>query len=396
MKVVIDAVPVLLEKTGIGYYTQNLASQFVRLAPQHSCFLTDMLFPVVLGRLLCFNNSVLLEGDLTHDHPLLKAFRAPFPFITFARLYLAIVSRIKRKSIRLAEADLFFGTNYRGLFGNTFKTVLTVHDMSHEYFPEAVDDLTMDYLRNELPEAVRKAALILTDSENSKKDIVQFLAVPEQKVKVVYLGVDQRFRPVVDSGIRMAARQRYGLPEQFILFVGTVQPRKNLMGLVRAFASLNATKAHPHTLVIAGGAGWKNEGLRELIRDLGVTEKVHFTGYIDEADLPVLYSMAEVFALPSLYEGFGLPVIEAMACGVPVLTSSTSCLPEIAGDAAVLVDPQSVEAMAAGLGRLMEDSSLRDSCIAKGYERARQFTWERSARDVLSLFEGLVNENRDI
>jgi len=396
MKIVIDAVPALVEKTGIGYYTQHLATQFKRIAPQHSYFLSDVLFPVKIGKSPCFFNTLPLEGDLTQEHKLLRVFRAPFPFITLTRLFLAIVSRITGKALSLDDADIFFGTNFRGVFGPSFKTVLTVHDMSFEYFPEAVDDRTLAYLREELPAAVRKADLIIADSENTKRDIIRFLAVPELKVRVVYLGVDEMFRPITDHRQRSEVRQRYSLPERFILFVGTLQPRKNLMGLVRAFAALNSGSDFPHLLVIAGGVGWKNEGLRELIMELGLAEKVHFTGYVVEADLPVLYNLAEVFVLPSLYEGFGLPVIEAMACGVPVLTSVTSCLPEVAGDAALLVDPHSVEDMAAGLRRLLVDGKLRERCIARGFERARLFTWERSARETMVLFEELINENRHL
>ncbi|WP_198134494.1 glycosyltransferase family 4 protein [Geotalea uraniireducens] len=337
-----------------------------------------------------FYNTIKLDNELSDDNRFFTVFKAPFPFITVCRFLLFLQAKVTGKSIKIANADIFFGTNFRGVFTGSAKTVLTIHDMAHEYFPDAVDEVNIGYLKNELPQAAKKAHLLIADSENTKKDIMRFLDVPEEKVRVIYLGVDEGFKPLPDPDLQATVRDRYRLPSRFILFVGTVQPRKNLDGLMRAYAQLCARPDFSHTLVIAGGSGWKNEGLKELIRTLGLGEKVHFTGYVDETDLPVIYNLADLFVFPSFYEGFGLPLLEAMACGVPVVSSNASCLPEVAGDSALLVYPHSVEDIAAGIARLLGDEALRRTCIERGRERAKLFTWEKCARETLDVFRTIT------
>lgn len=322
--------------------------------------------------------------------PLVKALQVPFPFMTLFRACLYAWRRLTGMPT-LKDCDLFFGTNFRGVFREGMKTVLTVHDMVHEYYPETVEEINMRYYRTEFPEAVQRADLLIAVSEETKRDILKFLPVPENKVKVIYNGVDERFRPVTDSMARDRVRQRYNLPERFILMVGSIQPRKNIAGVLRALASMvESNKDFPWKLVLAGGGGWKNEGISEQIRALGLNDRVHFTGYVAEEDLPTLYSCADLFVFPSLYEGFGLPVVEAMACGVPVVTSNNSCLPEIAGDAAVLVDPHDTADIANGMLRLLEDQELRNLCVSRGLERARLFSWKTAAQQTLQAFHELV------
>lgn len=385
MKIVVDAIPVMIEKSGIGYYTHHLLTQFLKMAPANEYYLTD-----ALCGLPFFYNTIKLDNELSNDDRFFTVFKAPFPFITVCRFLLFLQAKVTGKSIKIANADIFFGTNFRGIFTGSAKTVLTIHDMAHVYFPDAVDEVNIGYLKNELPQAAKKAHLLIADSENTKKDIMQFLDVPEEKVRVIYLGVDEGFKPLPDPDLQATVRDRYRLPSRFILFVGTVQPRKNIEGLIRAYAQLCTRPDFSHTLVIAGGSGWKNEALKELIRTLGLGEKVHFTGYVDEADLPVIYNLADLFVFPSFYEGFGLPLLEAMACGVPVVSSNASCLPEVAGDAALLVDPHSVEDIAAGIARLLGDEALRRTCIERGRERAKLFTWEKCARETLDVFRTIT------
>jgi glycosyltransferase involved in cell wall biosynthesis len=184
-------------------------------------------------------------------------------------------------------------------------------------------------------------------------------------------------------------RRRYDLPERFVLFVGTLEPRKNLMRLVQAYAGLPASVRRHVSLVIAGGPGWLSETLRREVAERGLADRVRFIGYVRDEDMAPLYSLATVFAYPSLYEGFGLPVLEAMACGVPVLTSNVSSLPEVAGGAAVLVAPTDVDAIADGLTQLLDDTALAAKLVARGLEWSTNFSWDRCARETLAVYESV-------
>jgi glycosyltransferase involved in cell wall biosynthesis len=386
MKIAIDAFPAMLQKTGVGYYTEHLITAFLKFAPDNDYYLCDFLG----GKE--FYQLVKVEPDLSNARDLFRISNVRFPFVTLARVLLYMRNRALGRIGRLEEADLFFGTNYRGVFLKGMKNVITIHDMAHEHFPDAVPGNTLRYLKERLPEVARSAALLIADSEATKDDVVTFLNVPEQKVRVIYLGVDTSFRKIADREILTAARERYRLPERFILFLGTIQPRKNLEGLIKAFALLCKEKGFEHSLVVAGGQGWKSGGLKALIKKLGLDRRVRFIGYVDGGDMPALYNLADLFVFPSLYEGFGLPVLEAMACGVPVVTSRVSSLPEVAGDAAVLVDPSSGEDIAEGMRRLLSGGALRDQCVEKSLERAKLFTWERCAHETLAVFKEVMEE----
>lgn len=380
MKITIDARPAMLQRSGIGHYTYNLLKQLVRIAPEHEYYLSD----VFAG--MGFYNMLRVKRDLANADRFLNLFKIPFPFVTLSRLLLLCWSKLRGEATRIEQTDVFFGTNFRGIFDERLKTVITVHDMAHEYFPETIrDEETIAYLKKELPEAARRAHRIIAVSETTRSDVIRFLGIAPEKVRVVYNGVDEAFRPIDNPALLAAARERYRLPARFILFVGAIQPRKNILGVVEAYARICGEAGVPHDLVIAGGDGWKSEGLTERIAALGLEGKIHFTGYVADADLPLLYNLADLFVFPSFYEGFGLPVLEAMACGVPVVTSSTSSLPEIAGDAAVLVDPASPDEIGEAMRRLLTDHELKGRCREKGMEQARRFTWERCARETLAV-----------
>ena len=378
MKIAIDVFPIMQPKTGVGHYTYHLISNFAKLAPENEYYLCDALGGIG------FYNMVHLKADLSKSNSFLRISTVPFPFVTLCRLFLLLSNKLKGSATTLEQADIFFGTNYRGRFSDSFQTVLTIHDMAHAYFPETIEENSLKYLTSELPEAAARARIIIAVSETTRQDIIKVLGIAPERVKVVYNGVDEVFRPLPDSDALATVRERYELPAKFILSVGTVQPRKNIEALISAFALLRADFPD-HYLVLAGGTGWKSEGLKAFINGKGLEGKVHLTGYVDQDDLPALYNLAEVFAFPSLYEGFGLPVLEAMACGIPVVTSNTSCLPEIAGDAAILVDPGKVEEIAQGIGQLLSSAELRNQCREKGLERVKLFTWEQCARGTLAV-----------
>lgn len=240
-----------------------------------------------------------------------------------------------------------------------------------------------------LPWAARKAARVLTGSEWCREDIERTLGVPASKVVVTYHGIDARFRPVA-AGTTGAVLARYGITRPYLLSVGNIQPRKNLRGVLDAFVTLKKEHGLPHRLVVVGKRAWLFGDVFERVRELGLESDVTFTGYVPDDDLPAIYSGAEVLVYPSFFEGFGLPPLEAMACGVPVVASREPSFPEILGDAALLADPADPSDIARLVLAALSDRVLRAGLIEKGIARASRYTWEKSARRTLAVFESVV------
>lgn len=261
-------------------------------------------------------------------------------------------------------------------------TILTVHDLSFVRVPETASPPLKAYLDRVVPRSVHRADHILADSTATKNDLVELYGTPPDKITVLLSGVEPSFQPVTDPAALAAVRVRYGLPARpYIFSVGTVQPRKNYGRLIAALAVLRQ-RGHDIGLAIAGGKGWLEDPIYAAIRDHGVEDYVHFLGFVADGDLPALYSGAALTALPSLYEGFGIPVLESMACGTPVLTSNISSLPEVAGSAALLINPTDLDALIDELERLLTSADLRAQLVVAGRERAAGFTWD-SAADLL-------------
>lgn len=269
------------------------------------------------------------------------------------------------------------------------RTLLTVHDLSFVRVPEAASPKLKAYLDVVVPRSVLRADCVLADSQSTKNDLIDLYQVSPDKIIVLLSGVDARFKPVSGEGLRNV-REKYGLGDApYILSVGTVQPRKNYVRLIHALSQLRAQSHNLH-LVIAGGRGWLEDPIYATVANEKMQPYVHLIGFADESDLPALYSAASCFAFPSLYEGFGLPILEAMGCGTPVVTSDKSSLPEVAGDAALIVDPYKVDDLTHAIHRLVNDDSLRQTLIAKGYQRAEAFTWEKSARHLREIYTNLL------
>ncbi len=266
------------------------------------------------------------------------------------------------------------------------RTMLTVHDLSFMRYPECADANLRAYLNKVVPRSVRRADLVLADSQSTKDDLVELLGVEPNKIEVVYPGVEERFHPIKDQAILKEVRKRYNLPPPFILGLGTLQPRKNFARLIEAFADLRFADLR---LVIVGGKGWLYEEIFATVERLGLEEKVIFPGFVADEDLPALYNLADLFVFPSLYEGFGLPPLEALACGTPVITSNASSLPEVVGEAGLMVEATDTEGLTEAMRRVLEDDALREGMIASGLEQARQFTWQKAAARLLNLYETL-------
>jgi glycosyltransferase involved in cell wall biosynthesis len=269
----------------------------------------------------------------------------------------------------------------------TCKKVVTIHDLILYLFPHYAGLLHRVRCRMLLPWTVKTADGIIAVSQSTKRDLVTRVGVPEQKITVIYPGVGPEFSPCNPNTVK-EIREKYHLNHPFILYTGTLAPHKNVSTLVTSFRRLKDS-GMPHSLVLTGIRGWRYHSVLETVRRLHLEKDVVFTGYIPYEDLPGMYSAADLYVYPSLYEGFGLPVVEAMACGCPVIASNVSSLPEVVGDAGVLITP-TVDELATSMQEVLRDESLRDELSRKGLERASRFTWEKTAAETKKVYEELV------
>jgi glycosyltransferase involved in cell wall biosynthesis len=282
-----------------------------------------------------------------------------------------------------ANVDLFHGTEHLLPHLKHIPTVFTLHDLIFRFDPTLHKLLNRIYLNLMMPRFLRAACAVIAVSECTRRDAIRFYNVPPEKIRVIYEGVDPRFKPIQDWPTLEAVRSKYNLPKRFVLHVGTIEPRKNLPALFEAFASLK--NQFPDTrLVIAGKRGWLTAATFKSAQALG--NDVIFTGYVADEDLPALYTLAELLVMPSVYEGFGLPVLEAMACGTPVACSNTSSLPEVAGDAALLFDPHNTRSIAAAITSVLSNPALSAELRAQGLAQAARFTWTFAAQQTCQVY----------
>jgi glycosyltransferase involved in cell wall biosynthesis len=293
--------------------------------------------------------------------------------------------------IFVGKVDLYHATDF--VLPPTLSTtrkIVTVHDMSFVRVPDAASPNLKAYLDIVVPRSVRGADHVIADSQATKDDLISLYNTSAEKITVLLSGIDSRYQSITDSVCLLTMRSKYKIPQTPYLFtVGTVQPRKNYSRVIRALKILRE-RGYDLCLVIAGGKGWLEGEMYQTIRDTGMTDYVHLIGFVDEVDLPALYSGAICTTFSSLYEGFGFPVLESMACGTPVVTSNVSSLPEVAGDAALLVNPLDVEAIAHAIQRILDDSELRHTLIQRGFEQVKHFTWEKSARNLVQIYQNVL------
>jgi len=269
------------------------------------------------------------------------------------------------------------------------KTILTVHDLSYVQAPETTHPILKRYLDQVVPWSVKRANHIIVDSTATRQDLIDIYNTPPEKVSVLLSGVDPRFQRSSNTHIDLV-RQKYNIGDnRYIFSIGTVQPRKNYGRIVEALHHLG-NEFSDVKLVIAGGKGWLDSPIYETVERLDMHERVMFAGFVDDEDVPALYSGATITAYPSLYEGFGFPILESMACGTPVVTSNVSSMPEVAGNAALLVDPYDVNALSNSLRELLTKPVLRERLITLGYAQAEKFTWQQAAQNLLSIYERVL------
>ena len=350
---------------GIGTYTQGLLVALQQLG-----------YPV----------TVLHAGrSEVEDEISLPGARLLPGLLTLGQLEIAI--QAQRHGLQLIHDP----TGSAPLYLTSARRVATIHDVIPYVYPETSTRLDWLIYHIWLPLAVRRLHAIITDSQASKRDIVLHLPVHPEKIMVIPAAASAHYRPMPGEAIEPAL-QRYGVTSPYILYVGSLESRKNLPRLLQAYAKLREWSQQWH-LVIVGARKWKYTPIFETVQQLDLQSHVHFTGYVEEEDLPALYNGADLFMFPSLYEGFGLPVLEAMACGTPVVTSNSSSLPEVAGDAALLVDPYDVDAIAGAMQRVLAKPDLAGEMREKGLANAAQYTWERTARETIAVYEKVLGQS---
>ncbi len=372
MRIVIDIQSVIGQKTGVGKYTEGLVKGLSRLPASHQFSLFYFNFRsrfkgMELSAKKFTNKEVKLPGRL------FSFFWKKGGAFKFDRLS--------------GEADLFHFPNFISRPVKSGKTVVTVHDLAFRRFPRYIEKKNLAFLNDNLPRTLAKADKIIAVSRFTKDELLKFFPVPERKIKVIHEGIDESFRRINDWVQLDEVREKYKLPKKFLLWVGTLEPRKNISGLLEAFAVFKGRSNTDYKLVLVGKKGWNYQGFFEKMKNLSLADDVFLTEYVADKDLPFIYNLAEVFIFPSFYEGFGLPPLEAMACGLPVIT--TPALREVVEEAALMVSPQDVPGMARGMAEVLENTELKADLIQKGFEQAGKFSWEKAASETLSLYESV-------
>ena len=270
------------------------------------------------------------------------------------------------------------------------KQVVTIHDLTPLINPDWFHRLYDKEFRFIISKAIKRTDVIITVSHSTKRDLVNFFNVNPEKIKVIYLAPDETYKLIEDDEAITQVKKKYKITKKYLLFVGTIEPRKNLIRLLNVFKKIK-NKLSDYQLVITGKIGWKTKIFFETIENIPewIKNDIIITGYVSQDDLPLLYNGCDIFIYPSLYEGFGLPIVEAMRCGVPVITSNISSMPEVAGDGAILVNPEDEEEIGNAIIRLIEDRELREELKKKGLERSKMFSWEKTAIETLKVYKEL-------
>ena len=372
MRIVIDIQSVIGRKTGVGRYTEGLVKGLSRLPAGHQF------------SLFYFNFRSRFKGmELSAKNFTNKGVKLPGRLFSF---FWKKGGAFKFDRLS-GEADLFHFPNFISRPVKSGKTVVTVHDLAFRRFPQYIEKKNLSFLNDNLPRTLAAADRIIAVSRFTKDELLKFFSVPERKIKVIHEGVDESFHRINDRVQLDRVRKKYKLPENFFLWVGTLEPRKNIFGLLEAFAIFKERDKTNYKLVMAGKRGWNYQGFFEKVQNLSLTDDVLLTEYAADKDLPFIYNLAEVFIFPSFYEGFGLPPLEAMACGLPVIT--TPALGEVAEEAALMVSPHDASGIARGMAEVLENTDLKANLIQKGFKQAEKFSWDKAASETLSLYESV-------
>jgi len=375
MKIALEIQPALNNRTGIGWYTYEIVKRLRNGKDTFHCF--------------CFNflGENIIDIDKRNFPIDIEEFKL-FPYSIYTRLWDYIP--ISYNHFFKQKVDIIHFFNYIVPPNIKGKIILTVYDMVYKNFRETMTKKNYNRLEKNLSRSVNRADLIITISENSKNEISKYLLVDKDKIKIVYPGVEiEKFNRIPNVNEISSIREKYNLPTSYILYLGTIEPRKNIKRIIDSFYIYKQNNLNYLKLVIAGKKGWMFDKIFDKINKYGIIDDIIFTGYVDEGDKPFIYKLSKVFVFPSLYEGFGMPVLEAMAASAPVITSNSSSLPEVAGDAAILVDPYDIQSIAKAMEQVVSNDSLREDMIKKGLKQCLNFTWEKSIEKLYKIYSSL-------
>lgn len=371
MRVGFDVGPITTTRTGVGNYCFYLLKHLV--AMEENCQylgLSTGMGTIDLGS---------LEGRVTHRH-------IPLPTrFMYALWTLCHGPKVDRL---LGGVDVYHATNYFLPPTAEARRVVTIHDLAFLAVPQYCSPKIVGPFSKTMEKFAKEADGILTYSEATKSDVVNFLGVDEAKITVAPMAVDEGFAPMEKEEAAARVKQKYGISSPFLLFVSTLEPRKNVVGLIRAFAKVAARI--PHNLVLIGSVGWNADDIFETIRETNLEDRVIRPGFVPHMELPAFYCAADAFLFPTHYEGFGLPLLEALTCGCPVVTSSNSSIPEVTGGASIYVDPVDDDSIASGIEKVLGDVTLRRANIEKGIKHGKTFSWQDCAKITLDAYRRVV------
>lgn len=380
MKVSLELQPCLKEKSGIGIYTYEISKALQKI---DGLYIKGDVFNL-FGKNDVSRNII----DLKFNIDTCKF----FSYGIYRRIWNYVP--IKYNWLFKKKSDIYHFFDYIVPPRIEGKVITTIHDMTYHLYPHTMQPKTLKRIRNGIKYSANRADKVITISESTKKGIIEVLGVPFDKIEIVPPGVDYNAFNKVYSKVQInRVKSKYNLPEQYILYMGTLEPRKNIESIIEAF-SLFKKESTIHTkdikLVIAGKKGWLYNSIFSIVQQLNLENEIIFTDYIDEEDKPILYKLSLLFVFPSIYEGFGIPVLEAMAASVPVITSNVSSLPEVAGNAALLVSPMDIVSIAKGIDKILIDETFRNELISRGNEQAKKFSWDNSAKKIYEIYKALL------
>jgi glycosyltransferase involved in cell wall biosynthesis len=353
---------------GVGVYTRNLVENLVRIDKRNQYFLVHYKK----------SNDSFYKGKA---QIIVEMKQLPF-YREFRKAFL-LPGLLDRIGLDVVHEPMQIGPFF---LKKGFSSVVTVHDLSPLLFPETFNRIVYLHHKYGMIRILRNVDAVVTDSHNTRKDLLERFSVDPKKIRVIHLGVAERFKPA-NHLVCERLREKLGLADPFVLYLGTLEPRKNLTSLIDAFHKLKKDIRMNHKLLICGAKGWKYSNIFKRVKQLRLENEVVFTGFIDDEDLPALYSSAKVFVFPSIYEGFGLPPLEAMACGCPVICSNAASLPEVVGDAAITVSPYDANRLSQELYHVLSSKRLRQRLIRKGFKNVKRFSWKRCAEQTLQVYQ---------
>ncbi len=372
LHIAIIADPLQKQNSGVFQYTFNLVKQFAS-TKNHK-----------VSIILLFNDTDTnikpatcnLQPETIHYLSNTLTFLKDDPIRTF----IALPGLLKKLSPHIVIEPAHFGPFN---LPKRIKRVTVIHDLTPIKFPQFHKFYSQLLQRLFLPGILKRADLIVTNSKNTKNDVIAYSPQAKDKTAFIHLGKDEMFKPIKDISVLT----KYGIQQPYFLFVGTIEPRKNLISLLAAFEQFKQKNQTNHKLLIVGGKGWKSRRFFKKLKNHPFRSEIILPGYLLREELPVFFSLAEAFIYPSFYEGFGFPVLEAMACGTPVITSKSSSLPEVGGEAALYFDPYNVSELVEKMELLTESDDLRKEMIERGFQQAAKFSWEKYAKEFVNLLE---------